>query len=186
MKINLYFCHVVSTLLAFFMVTGTPNAMAKTLNLYDQPKADSKVLGSVDSNAGIITIFMPKEGKWVKVADPRNGNVGWIKSADLKQTGFTYKVVTSGDGTHGYQIIQYGNTKPYTAEQVSTIMKSMQKRQQMLQKDMQLMMQDMFAMHHSWMDFPMIVPVIVVPEKAPAPAHHKDKIAAVSAAPQAK
>jgi len=151
--------HLITTL---FALSLSSLAIAKSINLYDQPK-NGKIIGTVDSEAGIMTIYTPPKDKdWVKVADPRNGNVGWVKTTDFNSNmPFTFNVIKSNDGNHTYQIFQYGNMKPYTPtpEQI----KAMQTREEAFQRDMQRMMQDMMDFH-SWMG-PMILPVLVVPEK---------------------
>lgn len=148
-------------------------SMAKSIKLYEQPKADAKVVGTVESNAGIMTIFTPKEGGWVKVADPRNGNVGWVQSSELKGMGVHFNMMQVGDGDHAYQVIQYGDTVA-TPEQIEKMTKQMQQKQQALQNDMNRIMHDMFKdMQDYWSSSPVIMPVLVVPEKkvpAPAPA----------------
>lgn len=58
-------------------------AYAVTLNLYDQPKTDAKVVGKIDTESGFVPIFTPKPGDWMKVGDPKNGNVGWIQTKQL-------------------------------------------------------------------------------------------------------
>jgi SH3-like domain-containing protein len=80
-------------------------SLAKDINLYDQPDEKAKVIGTVDLSAGIIPILTPKEGSWIKVADPRNGNVGWIKSNEMNADGgnpsavtFTQRVINNGSG----------------------------------------------------------------------------------------
>ena len=108
---------------------------AKTINLYDQPKADAKVIGTVDSDKGIIPIFTPKEGQWIKVGNPSNGNVGWVKMSDLNappgaMTEFTFmQHMLNGD-----------KNQQLTPEQI----KQMQLQQQQIQESMKKMMQDMF------------------------------------------
>lgn len=143
-------------------------AQAKPINLHEQPKTDSKIVGTVDSATGVITIFTPKTGDWVKVANPTDGNVGWIKATELSHTGFRFNVLSTGDGAQGYQIIQYGNMQPYTPEQFSQTMKKIQLQQQTWQKDTQQIMENLFkSMQQSW--FPMILPVVVLPEKMVSP-----------------
>lgn len=168
---------ILSALIVAFSLFFVSLSYAKNINLYEQPKADSKLVGTIDSNAGIMTIFTPKEGGWVKVADPRNGNVGWIKSTDLNDIGFHVNVMTSGDGTQQYQVIQYGTTKPANPAQLSESMKQMQLRREAIQKDMQQMMQDMYT-NSPWMNAPIIMPVLIVPEKhfqmKPIPPNAKD------------
>src|SRR5579862_9418067 len=111
---------IVALSVAALMFGISSNSLAKSINLYDQPKADGKVVNTVDSNTGIITIFKPKEGEWVKVADPRNGNVGWVKLADLKGVGVQFNVIQSGDGLHSYQVIEYDGNTVLTPEQIKT------------------------------------------------------------------
>ncbi len=142
------------------------NSLAKSINLYDQPKADGKVINTVDSNAGIITIFKPKEGEWVKVADPRNGNVGWAKLADLKGVGLQFNIIQGGNGAHSYQIIEYDGNTALTPEQINKVNKQMQVQQQVIQQRQQViqdsvnkMMNDIFnTMHQYWMSIPMVMP----------------------------
>jgi hypothetical protein len=150
-----------STFLTSLLLSSA--TFAKPINLYNEPKKEAKTIGTLDSEAGIISIFTPKNSEWMKVADPRNGNVGWIKSSEINNTRMTFNVMSSQEGGHSYQIIQYGNSKPYTEDQL----KQMQARQEALQKDMQKMVANMFDdFHHPWMNFPMIMPVVVIPEKA--------------------
>lgn len=162
------------------------NCLAKSVNLYDQPNANGKVINTVDSNTGIVTIYKPKEGDWVKVGDPRNGNVGWAKLSDLKGVGLQFNIIQSGNGLHSYQLIEYDGSSILTPEQIETVNKQMQKqqqaiqmRQQAIQDNVNKMMNDVFnTMHQYWVNLPMIMPVIIVPEKTatanpkqpPAPA----------------
>lgn len=155
--------------LVALMLGVSSTAMAKSINLYDQPKADGKVINTIDSNVGIIAIFTPKEGGWVKVADPRNGNVGWVKSADLQGVGVNMNIMQTGDGARGYQMMQLGGFS-LTPEQIATMKKQMEVRQQAIQNDMNKMVTDIYNnMHQYWMNVPMMMPVIIVPEaKLPA------------------
>jgi hypothetical protein len=165
-----------SFLTSTFLLTS---AEAKSINFYEQPKADSKLVGTLDSDAGVITIYTPKDGDWIKVADPRNGNVGWIKSSDLSGSSTTsFNIISTGNGPKGYQVIQFGNSKPFTAEQYTQAMKQFEMQQEAIQKNMQQMMNNMFKdLPQQWMSYPMMVPVIVVPEKSvkPAPVEKENK-----------
>lgn len=151
----------------FSGLLATQLAFAKNLNLYDQPKSDAKIIGTINTDTGMIPIFSPKDGLWVKIADPNNGNVGWIRSSELKEVtgGYTFsqQYINTGTSPHGYRIIQFGQPTSMTPEQSQMMLKKMQQRQETLQKDMQLMIQDMFKNVDT--SFPMIVPIIMVPEK---------------------
>jgi hypothetical protein len=153
-------------LLCTLLAVLATSSYAATIKLYDQPNTNNKLIGSLDSAVGIITIFNPKDNKdWVKVADPRNGNVGWVKSNDLQQANVSFNITTSGTGGQQYQVFQYGNMAPPNAEQKIQIQKIRQ-QQQAIERDMQQMMQTMFHdMHYTVGNFPMIVPVVVIPEK---------------------
>lgn len=145
---------------------------AKSISLYDQPKEGAKVIGTVDSEAGIMPIFTPKDNTaWVKVADPRNGNVGWIKSIELNNKNgssvtFTQSVIDSGKEPQGFQI-QFGMPQKMSPEQTQAMMKQIQASQRALQDDMQRMMKDVFKnTQMTWPNFPLVVPVIMVPAPA--------------------
>lgn len=147
------------------------NVFAKTINLYEQPKTDAKVVSSVDLSAGIIPIYTPKEGKWVKVADPRNGNVGWVQSSDLSSGAsstfsFTQSISNGDKAPITYKFIQFGEPAQLTKEQKQDMMKEVQTQQKAIQQSIQTMMQEMdqqFNSHFHMMHEPFIMPVVVVP-----------------------
>lgn len=158
-------------LMTLFTSLITNLAIAKNISLYDQPKVDAKIVGTINSDNGIIPIFTPKDNVWIKVGDPNNGNVGWVKSSDLKNItgGYTFSqhIISTGTGPHNYNIVQFGGPEQLTPAQSQAMLKKMEQRQQTLQKDMQLMMQDVFKNNQTV--FPMMVPVIIVPEKPATP-----------------
>lgn len=171
-------------LLTLFTISSSSFCLAKTINYYDQPKAESKLLGTMDSEAGVITIYKPKEGDWIKVADPRNGNVGWIKTSELGNTNFNLKVINSNNGNQTYQVIQFSNAEPMSNSQINEYIKKMQERQKRMNQDMQKMMDDLiqdpwFGLGH----FPTIMPIIVVPEKYIAPPLKKPSATPVQPTP---
>jgi len=161
---------VTAIILSSFSLT----VFAKEINLYDQPKSDAKTIATVDSTTGVILIYKPKEGDWVKVADPRNGNVGWVKSNELANTNssqstfsFSQGVVSDNKAPTTYRIIQFGQPQNLTTEQTQAITKQMQARQEAFQKSMQDMMRDMNKFF-SEQKFPLFMPVVILPvQKAP-------------------
>lgn len=149
---------------------------AKSINLYDQPADSAKVVGTVDMSVGVIPIFSPKEGTWMKVGDPRNGNVGWIKASDIANGSgspasfsFTQRTVTDSKGVpHSYQIIQYGNTQVPTNQQIKDLQGHLQQQQQSLQTAIQKVVNDFNALSQqqitSWgTSVPVILPIVVMP-----------------------
>ncbi len=97
-------------------------AIAKDINLYDQPQAAAKIVGTFDSTKGFIPIFSTPDGQWVKIGDPRNGNVGWAKITDLATTNgpagisVMQKTVNDPSGVpKSYQVFQF--LDPSTTQQ---------------------------------------------------------------------
>lgn len=160
---------------------------AKEVSLYDNPDANAKAIGKIDIAAGVVPIFSSKDGKWMKVGDPRNGNVGWIKSDDMSNkdgsTSFTFtqRVINDGKSNDGstIQVIQYGNPhNKLAAEQAQQYIEKLQLQQINMQRDMQSVIQRMIKEMNSVynMDMngmgmmPMIVPVVIMPaQKVTAP-----------------
>lgn len=137
---------------------------AKEINLYELPKTDSKVVEKVDLANGIMPIYTPKEGEWIKVADPANGNVGWVKSSDLNQPGsaITTFSFSQGNGKNNpvnYRVIQFGQPQNLTPEQSQAMIKRIQLQQEMFQKSFQNMMQDFNQLFQDQM------PIIVFPSQ---------------------
>lgn len=153
-------------------------ALAKEINLYEQPNTNAKVVAKLDLAAGVVPIYSTDSGDWTKVGDPRNGNTGWIKSSDMQTSNdpvrFTQQVFSDASGPQAYQIFQYGNPKPMDPEQSKKFIKDMEARQQAMQENMQREIAEMnrhfaamqeFAWPHFWNDEPMMMPVVFVPVK---------------------
>lgn len=168
--------------LFFIGVFFSATCLAKEINLYDQPQDKAKVVGTVDLATGIIPIFTPKNGDWMKVGDPRNGNVGWIKSSDLNNGGgatftFSQRIMNDGKGPHTYQIMEYGKPQNLTGEQMQTMIQKMQNQQKNVQQDMQKAVQNMVNQinslyHQTWGSTggtPVIMPIVILPAQQKAP-----------------
>ncbi|MBX3709631.1 MAG: hypothetical protein KIT56_01660 [Gammaproteobacteria bacterium] len=166
------------TLMTFIIIMHLPfTAFAKEINLYDQPQSSAKIIAKIDLATGIIPIYTPKETGWIKVADPKNGNVGWAKSNDLSSIGASQTTLTftQSTTTHHhkspitYQIIQFGQPKTLTAEQTQSMIKEAQMQQQAIQKSMRNMLRDMDQLfYNNWHfmhaeHFPLLIPTIILP-----------------------
>lgn len=155
-------------LITLIILLFSPFCFAKMITLYDQPKTDAKSVGTIDSAAGIIPIFTPKDSTWIKVADPRNGNVGWIQSSELNTkdsngVSFSQKIISTGNGPNSY-VIQFGTPQLLTPEQSKEFFKRLKEQTQSIQQNTQKMMQDIFNnMNQFDMQFPIVMPVIVMP-----------------------
>lgn len=124
-------------------------AYADIVTLRQEPSAEAKSVGVVDLSKGIVPIFTPKDSDWVKVADPTNGNVGWIKQNEFKNAnsasiqvnqqsvGPNGKVEDSGFSLHVGKPIDMNDPK------VQANIKEMKKLQTKVQENMKTQIQDM-------------------------------------------
>lgn len=151
-------------------------ANAKEISLYSDPQDTSKVIGKIDASLGVVPIFSSKDGKWMKVGDPRNGNVGWIKSNEVMgqhSSSFTFiqRTIDDGKEPQTYQLIQFGQPQTLTPEQSNAQAKKIQAQQQAIQQNMQKTIQNMLEGINSFykqqdtlfQSMPFFMPIIVVP-----------------------
>jgi len=157
--------------------------LAKTINLYDQPKPDAKVLSTLDLDKPVTITIINKEKDWTSIVDPtvepKNARIAWVKTADLPSNNYTFTqtMVNTGKGPQGY-VVQYGVPKPLTTEQAARITKQIQLQQQAIENYLSQMTQNMFKnIQQPDMSYPFILPVIVMPESAPAPTQNKSAVA---------
>jgi SH3-like domain-containing protein len=161
-----------------------PISYAQEINLYEQPDSKTKVVGKADTASGIIPIFKPQSGDWVKVADPRNGNVGWVKQSDIN----------SANDSRTYQIIQYGKQNKMSDAEIQAMVKKMQQQQELLQKSFQNIFNNMNKMFEDeWQRLkrdgasPIMMPIIIMPgQKIPTeqlPQNHAKPQAAPVSSP---
>jgi hypothetical protein len=175
------------TLLATVLMAGA--VAAKPVNLYEQPMANAKVVGSIDSESSMVPILSSQDGSWMKVGDPRNGNVGWIKMGDVSNTtmggvtssavSMTEKTVNTDKGPQTYRTIQFGTPKALNAADANKMAADMQKTQQQIEQQTMQAIQTIFNNANAFyqanpelyktMHLPIVVPVMVVPVMQPAP-----------------
>jgi hypothetical protein len=149
------------------------SGFAKSVNLYEQPQTTSKVVGTMPSDNPMVPIISSKDGQWMKVGNPANGAVGWVKSSDLTNNNqgfsFSQQTVNTGDGPK--TTIQFGVPTTLSADQI----KEMQKRQAEVQKSVQKIMDDMYSNIHRLYGnittgaYPIFMPMIVVPAQLVQP-----------------
>lgn len=194
MNIKYLFIKFLKLIPSTIILSLSVTVIAKEISLYDQPKSDAKAIGMIDLSAGIIPIYTPKEGGWVKIADPKNGNVAWVKSSDLNSAGtsqsiFTFTQSIGNKTPTSYRIIQFGQPTNLTPEQTKTLIKQMQTEQQEMQKSLRNMMRDVdklfyndwHFLHHE--AFPFFVPVMIMPvQKATQPPQVNKQVPSTSPA----
>lgn len=155
---------IVSYALLSAMLFSSSAVFAKTLNLYSEPKADSKVTGTVNTDKGVTIVYTPKTGEWIKVANPSNGDVGWVKSSELGGNGYHLQVMTSDDGAKGYRFYQVGTGSVQSNQnQLEKEMRLFEQQQLAMQQHMAHMFNDMFGMVS--FPHPLFVPVVMVSEQ---------------------
>lgn len=156
------------------------SSMANTINLHDQPMDQSKITGTVDLSTGIIPIYTPKDSQWTKVADPRNGNTGWIKNSELKDSKgniitFSQNVTDNGGKS---VTMTYGNMTPEQKKTLETQMQQQQKDTQeyllKIQQGSNQVMDGLKKIYQQQMElmqkngFPVVLPAINPPTLPPA------------------
>jgi hypothetical protein len=167
---------------------AAPLAFAKTINLYADPNNTAKVVGTIESSNTMVPIFSDKTGIWMKVGDPKNGNVGWIKVSDVTNaksngggvSGFsmTEQTIDTKDGPTTYRTIQFGNGAPAHPESAQAIIQKIQAQQTQIQqqtqkaytnlyRDMNVLYQTNPAVFNN-PGFPLFMPVIIVPPQSNA------------------
>lgn len=146
--------------LTYFLAITT--AYAESLNIYDKPEEKAKIIATIDSDSSIIPIFYNATKDWTKIANPKNGDVGWVKSSELKGptiiTDFNGNIFRqqfisdNKNAPQSYSIIQYsdGNTHKLSPEETNKILTKIKARQkeaivhmQQMHENMQKIMKNM-------------------------------------------
>lgn len=162
------------------MILAAPSAYAKSINMHVEPKSDSKISGSINTDNGVTIVYAPKDGKWIKIANPLNGDVGWVKSADLGNNGYHLQVATRKDGSGQYNIYQFSSGgQQFSQQQIDNELKWFERQQQIMHQHMQQSMADMINMFYY--PRPVFVPVVIMPvdqkPQAAKPAKTSKKVA---------
>ncbi|CAL7963182.1 conserved exported hypothetical protein [Gammaproteobacteria bacterium] len=175
---------VLSIIAVLFCTVLATAAFAGTLNIYDKPEANSKVIATMKSGEQLMPIFYTEKRDWVKVANPQNGDVGWAKVSELKGPMIITKVngaqihqqvivdKDKGKQPQTYSIIQYSGTEELKPEEAKKVIKEVEERNKAMEKSMQKMreqiqksMLEMFGnLDKNFYTFPIIQPIIVVPD----------------------
>ena len=165
------------TLISFICLFCMNTVFANDLNLYENPDAKAKVVTTLKSGEQIMPIYSPANSEWIKVANPKDGAVGWAKIADLKGPVITVITSNGGDNSKGqqfYQIQAFGGVQQIKPEEAEKMIKDIELRgqkmkesllqmQSTMQKEIENMMKDISS-NKNFLTFPIIQPVIIVPE----------------------
>jgi hypothetical protein len=177
---------VLSIIAVLFCTVLATAVFADTLNIYEKPEVNAKVITTMKSGEQLMPIFYTEKRDWVKVANPQNGDVGWAKVSELKGP----LIITKVNGNQmrqqvivdkdkdkqprTYSIIQYSGTEELKPEEAQKVMKeaeernkAMEKSMQRMRKQMQKSMLEMFGnLDESFYTFPIIQPMIVIPDSS--------------------
>jgi len=174
---------VLSIIAVLFCTVLATAAFADTLNIYEKPEANSKVIATMKSGEQLMPIFYTEKRDWVKVANPQNGDVGWVKVSELKGPMIITKVNGAqihqqiiagkeGKQPQTYSVIKYSGPEELKPEEAQKVIKEMEERNkkmeisiQKMREQMQKSMLEMFGdFDKSFYTFPIIQPIIVVPD----------------------
>ncbi|WP_267256415.1 SH3 domain-containing protein [Coxiella endosymbiont of Ornithodoros maritimus] len=59
-----------------YATTQQSQQSSPPVNLYEKPQSNAKILKTLSPTVRLILIYHQKD--WVKVGDPRNGEIGWL------------------------------------------------------------------------------------------------------------
>lgn len=168
------------------------SALSNSVQIFEQPKAKAKLVGSITGGTQIIPVYYPNGGDWLKVANPKNGQVGWVKLSDLKgqstlpglqEVRFNQrfeKTQTTDGKPEVVRIIEYKGPNQLSSQEIKTLVREMQTRQSQIDGTMQLMMRammqdlnhfarrDVLSFEDDFFTFPFIQPMLIVPQQGDA------------------
>ena len=137
-----------------------------SIALLEQPNTNAKIVANVPVGQALISIF--SQNGWVKVGDPKNGNVGWVNSKTLQTQDYplVYMEINSNKNgnkaTQSYQVIQYSGSQSMNQAQMQKMLNNTEQQQANIQNEMNKVMQqnikDMNALNHNYNQMRILVP----------------------------
>lgn len=146
---------ILLVIVVLFFATISNLTFAVTINIYEKPESDSKILTKMKSGEQLMPIFYTEKKDWVKVANPKNGDVGWAKVSELKGPVIITKIngtetrqqIITGEGDKKqpqiYNFIQYSGTQNLSTEDVKKMVKNMEEQNRKMEKSMHKMQEQM-------------------------------------------
>jgi hypothetical protein len=100
------------------------------------------------------------------VGDPKNGNVGWIKSnelipAETGTNGFSFSQQITSGGNQPRSVLMQFNPQAFSPEQSKALVKQIQAQQAQIQEHLHQVMKDFYS--NGGVNSPIILPVMVMP-----------------------
>lgn len=167
---------IISGLFYTLITTAT---FAATINMYEKPSADSKVVASVASDTPLRSIFYTEKKDWVKVGNPQNGDVGWIKATEFKEIPGIIKIngsqiqqlFTRKDSKKEpttYSIIQYSGPNELKPEDAKKAIQEMEKRNEQMKAYVQKMQEEMQkSIQEAFKVFDTVIPTLPLIQVVP-------------------
>lgn len=130
----------------------------KAISVYESPTIKSKATTLVPSQ---VLILFFQQNDWVKIANPNNGEVGWISRNELASNTFTIATVNIPKPNQ-YVVTQAikdksGNTNVYSVMQYSTGSEANQQQAEHLLKQIQIQQQQMEERFNKMFAQPMVI-----------------------------
>jgi len=181
--------HFIALVIGLFFTFVAMSANAETINLlqtqdkvslYEQPDAKSKVIANLIKGETIIPLLQQKD--WIKIANPKNGDVGWAEKATVEKNTKSFLNITSNDGSQYvitqkdksgntqniYQVMQYSGTNPANQKQSEEVFKQIQAQQKAMQEQFNKMFSQPMFNNATIYRVPVMQPVIVIEKPTPA------------------
>ncbi|QLH41786.1 MAG: SH3 domain-containing protein [Coxiellaceae bacterium] len=128
------------------------------LKLYNEPNPQAKVSATLTAGQQVVPFF--EQNAWIKVGDPKTGNVGWISKAQLKAltpSSLTIvRVLNNQDknpSSSAVRIIQYGgNNYQVDPKQMQQLLQQIQQQQQQFESSFNSLMTQHWKMVNGSME----------------------------------
>lgn len=139
---------------AFATVTQIATIKQASISVYSEPDTHAKPAMTLGSGQKMIAIY--EKNDWIKIANPDNGDIGWIKKSEwqsatknvitIEQVGDGYSVTSknsNGAMNSSYHVMQTNGNNKVTSEEMNTFLNDWQKQQQTIQQHFDQIRQDM-------------------------------------------
>lgn len=145
-------------------------------HIYQDNSTQSKVVGELKQNMTVIPIFYSKN--MVKIANPKNGDVGWVNKQALSNTSIRVPIIMHHHGKNAdqssYEVITYSNNQ-LTPQQTEALMQRLNRQeyrmQRLMAEDFQMMQDQFNDPFFNNMSMPVLLqPIIVMPQQSKQPS----------------
>lgn len=191
MLVSAFFSCILSGSITY-ATTQQSQQSSPQVNLYEKPQSNAKILQKLSPAERLIPIYRQKG--WIKVGDPRNGEVGWVNRDQYHEALQKYyqpdiqtvfiRAEHNEKGKRTIDVVAYKNGKKLTdkeAQQLYEQIKNQQAKESRYMRhvfwDMDKLMAQQMRAFSRWMDNPWngnlsdFDPTVVQPLIILSPAH---------------